>query len=212
VTASLSKLYALLTLYRAAATGELSLDDEITMRASDVWAYGAGVLYRYPVGTTMTLRECAEFLIKESDNTAEVMLNRYLGEKVTEGEARETIQDVFLAAYRPVVEKDSSYKSRRVRALTCGKPSSGIRLLPPTGTDVACPESNLEVLDAASLVSSARVIREAVCRFGHSASCGRGCGHEGPRPSYADAVRGAYPGPCMRTSDNPLSRPWVNSA
>src|SRR3712207_3432073 len=81
VAASLSKLYALLTLYRAAATGELSLDDEITMRASDVWAEGTGVLYRYPVGTTMTLRGCAEFLIKESDNTAEVMLNRYLGEE-----------------------------------------------------------------------------------------------------------------------------------
>src|SRR5215212_8157990 len=36
VAASLSKLYALLTLYRAAATCELSLDDEITMRPSDV--------------------------------------------------------------------------------------------------------------------------------------------------------------------------------
>src|SRR5918998_6661897 len=80
VAASLSKLYALLTLYAAASRGELSLDDEITMRASDVWAEGTGVLYRYPVGTTMSLRECARFLIKESDNTAEVMLNRYLGD------------------------------------------------------------------------------------------------------------------------------------
>jgi beta-lactamase class A len=88
VAASLSKLYALLTLYRAAATGELSLDDEITMRASDVWAEGTGVLYRYPVGYTMTLRECATFLIKESDNTAEVMLNRYLGEEEIEAELR----------------------------------------------------------------------------------------------------------------------------
>jgi beta-lactamase class A len=88
VAASLSKLYALLTLYRAAATGELSLDDEISMRASDVWAEGTGVLYRYPVGTTMTLRQCARFLIKESDNTAEVMLNRYLEEKEIEAELR----------------------------------------------------------------------------------------------------------------------------
>jgi beta-lactamase class A len=86
VAASLSKLYALLTLYSAASRGELSLDDEITMRASDVWAEGTGVLYRYPVGTTMTLRECARFLIKESDNTAEVMLNRYLGEEEIEAE------------------------------------------------------------------------------------------------------------------------------
>jgi beta-lactamase class A len=88
VAASLSKLYALLTLYRAASRGELSLDDEITMRPSDVWAEGTGVLYRYPVGTTMTLRECAAFLIKESDNTAEVMLNRYLGEEEIEAELR----------------------------------------------------------------------------------------------------------------------------
>jgi hypothetical protein len=40
------------------------------------------VLYRYPnkypVGYTMTLPEqCTEFMIKESDNTAELMLNRY---------------------------------------------------------------------------------------------------------------------------------------
>jgi beta-lactamase class A len=90
VAASLSKLYALLTLYRAAVRGELSLDDEITMRPSDVWAEGTGVLCRYPAGTTMTLRECARFLIKESDNTAEVMLNRYLGEKNIEDELRHT--------------------------------------------------------------------------------------------------------------------------
>jgi beta-lactamase class A len=90
VAASLSKLYALLTLYRAASEGELSLDDEITMRYSDVWAYGTGVLYKhpdkYPVGYTMTLRECAKFMIKESDNTAELMLNRYLEEERIEAE------------------------------------------------------------------------------------------------------------------------------
>ncbi len=86
VAASLSKLYALLTLYKAAARGEVNLEDEITMRPSDVWAYGTGVLYRYPVGYTMTLRECAKFMIKESDNTAELMLNRYLGEERIEAE------------------------------------------------------------------------------------------------------------------------------
>jgi beta-lactamase class A len=86
VAASLSKLYALLTLYRAASRGELSLDDKITMRSSDVWAYGTGVLYKHPVGYTMTLRECAKFMIKESDNTAELMLNRYLEEEKIEAE------------------------------------------------------------------------------------------------------------------------------
>jgi beta-lactamase class A len=86
VAASLSKLYALLTLYRAASRGELSLDDKITMRSSDVWAYGTGVLYKHPVGYTMTLRECAKFMVKESDNTAELMLNRYLEEEKIEAE------------------------------------------------------------------------------------------------------------------------------
>src|SRR5918992_2391539 len=90
VAASLSKLYALLTLYKAASRGELSLDDEITMRSSDVWAYGTGVLSKYPskypVGYTMTLRKCAKFMIKESDNTAELMLNRYLEEERIEVE------------------------------------------------------------------------------------------------------------------------------
>jgi beta-lactamase class A len=88
VAASLSKLYALLTLYSAASRGEVDLEDEITMRASDVWAEGTGVLYAQPVGTTMTLRECARYLIEESDNTAEVMLNRYLGEREIEAELR----------------------------------------------------------------------------------------------------------------------------
>jgi beta-lactamase class A len=92
VAASLSKLYALLTLYRAASQDELSLDDKITMRSSDVWAYGTGVLAKYPnkypVGYTMTLRECARFMIKESDNTAELMLNRHLGEERIEAELR----------------------------------------------------------------------------------------------------------------------------
>jgi beta-lactamase class A len=88
VAASLSKLYALLTLYSAASRDEVDLEDEITMRASDVWAEGTGVLYTRPVGTTMTLRECAGYLIKESDNTAEVMLNRYLGEEEIEAELR----------------------------------------------------------------------------------------------------------------------------
>jgi hypothetical protein len=107
--------------------------------------------------------------------------------------------------FQLVDEKDSSYKSRRVRALACGKPSSGIRFLPHTDTDAACPESSLEVLDAASLVFFGK---------GYTGSCmsirplyilRAGCDHEGPQPSYADAVRGAYPGSCMRISENPLS-------
>jgi beta-lactamase class A len=87
---SLTKLPVLFTLYKAAARGEVDLEDEISILPSDIQAYGTGVLYRYPnkypVGYTMTLRECAEFMIKESDNTAWVMLNRYLGRRYIEAE------------------------------------------------------------------------------------------------------------------------------
>ena len=79
LAASLNKLPVLMTLYRAAASGAVDLDDKISMQASDVQAYGTGVLQTYPVGHTMTLRECATLLIKESDNTAWKMLDRYLG-------------------------------------------------------------------------------------------------------------------------------------
>ena len=58
----------------------MSLDDEITMGPSDVWAYGTGVS-TITRRLHMTLRECAEFMIQESDNTAELMLNRHLGER-----------------------------------------------------------------------------------------------------------------------------------
>jgi beta-lactamase class A len=79
LAASLNKLPVLMTLYKAAASGKVNLDDEISMQASDVQAYGTGVLYTYPIGYTMTLRECATLLIKKSDNTAWKMLDRYLG-------------------------------------------------------------------------------------------------------------------------------------
>ena len=79
LAASLNKLPVLMALYRSAAVGEVDLDDKITMQASDVQAYGTGVLYLRPVGYTLTLRECATLLIKDSDNTAWKMLDRYLG-------------------------------------------------------------------------------------------------------------------------------------
>ena len=84
--ASLGKLPALMTLYRAAARGEVNLDDKISILPSDVQAYGTGVLYKYPVGYTMTLRECASHLIKESDNTAWNMFTRYLGSEYIQAE------------------------------------------------------------------------------------------------------------------------------
>ena len=77
--ASLGKLPTLFSLYRAADGGELSLEEPISILPTDVQSYGTGVLYQYPPGYEMTLRECARYLIQESDNTAWVMLERRLG-------------------------------------------------------------------------------------------------------------------------------------
>ncbi len=77
--ASIGKLPALLSLYKSASTGEVDLDDEISIYPTDVQSYGTGVLHDWPIGATMTLRECAYYLMNQSDNTAWVMLTRYLG-------------------------------------------------------------------------------------------------------------------------------------
>lgn len=77
--ASLGKLPALYSLYKAADSGDLSLDDPIYILPTDIQGYGSGVLNTYPVGHEMTLRDCAGYLIRESDNTAWMMLERRLG-------------------------------------------------------------------------------------------------------------------------------------
>ena len=79
LAASINKLPVLMALYRSAAAGTVDLEDKISMQASDIQAYGTGSLYTKPVGHTITLRECAGYLIQESDNTAWKMLDRYLG-------------------------------------------------------------------------------------------------------------------------------------
>lgn len=76
--ASIGKVPTLLSLYKSAAQGEVDLDDEITVLASDVQGYGTGVLHTYPVGHKITLREAAYYLMHDSDNTAWKMLTRYL--------------------------------------------------------------------------------------------------------------------------------------
>lgn len=77
--ASIGKLPVLIALYKSVAEGDVDLDDEISILPSDVQSYGSGVLQNSPVGTRITLRECAFLMINESDNTAWVMLERELG-------------------------------------------------------------------------------------------------------------------------------------
>jgi len=79
VVASIGKLPVLAALYKAAARGELDLDEEISLRSSDIQGYGSGQLQAFPVGYSLSLRETAYYLVNQSDNTAWAMLDRRLG-------------------------------------------------------------------------------------------------------------------------------------
>lgn len=89
VTASIGKLPPFLALYRAAARGELDLEEEIQILPTDVQSYGSGELHSFPVGYSMSLRECAFWLVNRSDNTAWMMLNRRLGDEKIRAELEE---------------------------------------------------------------------------------------------------------------------------
>lgn len=80
MVASIGKLPVLATLYRAAARGELDLDEEISMIPEDIQDYGNGEPFAVPEDDSLTLRECAFRMINYSDNIAWSMLNRRLGE------------------------------------------------------------------------------------------------------------------------------------
>lgn len=77
--ASIGKLPTLMALYRSADRGEVELDDGISILPRDVQGYGSGVLHTFPPYSTLSLEECADYLVKQSDNTAWVMLDRRLG-------------------------------------------------------------------------------------------------------------------------------------
>ncbi len=63
-----------------AETGELSLDDELTLRESD-FVDGAGNLLWQEPGTRYTIETLLEKMIKNSDSSATDMLMRHIGEE-----------------------------------------------------------------------------------------------------------------------------------
>jgi beta-lactamase class A len=78
--ASLMKLPVLLALYDASDKGEINLDEEYTLSNSDK-ADGSGSLRNRPAGTKITYRKLAEFMGKESDNTAMKIVTAKVGEQ-----------------------------------------------------------------------------------------------------------------------------------
>lgn len=77
--ASLVKLPVMATLYKEAEAGRINLESKYTLKDSDRVA-GAGSLYSKPAGTTLTYRELARLMGKQSDNTALGIVRRTLGE------------------------------------------------------------------------------------------------------------------------------------
>ena len=86
-SASMIKLVVLTALLEQCASGDLSLDDTLTIADSDI-VYGSGVLQGCS-GQTYTLRELAGYMISESDNIAANMLIDLLGMDAVNEKARE---------------------------------------------------------------------------------------------------------------------------
>ncbi|MDQ4042288.1 MAG: class A beta-lactamase-related serine hydrolase [Actinomycetota bacterium] len=89
MAASIGKLPPFVALYRAAARGELDLEEEIYILPEDVQDHGFGGLNYFPTGHSLSLRECAYHLVNHSDNTAWAMLERRLGEEKVRTELRD---------------------------------------------------------------------------------------------------------------------------
>jgi beta-lactamase class A len=76
--ASLIKLPIAITVYALAAQGEISLDDTITLKQSDIVA-GTGSTQGEQVGRPYTLRELCRRMLRDSDNTASNMVLGQIG-------------------------------------------------------------------------------------------------------------------------------------
>ncbi len=89
MAASIGKLPVFAALYRAQARGELDLDEEMSILPKDIQEFGFSGLHGFPVGHSLSLRECAYRLVNHSDNTAWAMLDRRLGAAKIRAELQE---------------------------------------------------------------------------------------------------------------------------
>lgn len=80
---SVFKLWVLGAVVEAVAAGQLAWDEELTLQEADL-SLPSGVLQSRPVGTTVTVREAADLMIRISDNTATDLLIRTVGRAAVE--------------------------------------------------------------------------------------------------------------------------------
>jgi beta-lactamase class A len=86
--ASVIKIPVAIAILQKVESGELSLDEELTLRESDK-VDGAGVLHWTEAGATYTIEELINLMLKDSDSTATDMLIRLLGEEEFNEQIRE---------------------------------------------------------------------------------------------------------------------------
>lgn len=76
--ASTTKIPVALALMEAVEAGEISLDEELTLKSSD-WVDGSGELLRRKPGERFTIRSLLGHMLERSDSTATDMLIRKIG-------------------------------------------------------------------------------------------------------------------------------------
>ncbi len=91
MAASIGKLPVLATLYRAAAQGELDLEEQIPILPEDIRDYGDGELPASPVNEFLSLRESAYRMVNQSNNITWSMLDRRLGAQRIRKELEEMV-------------------------------------------------------------------------------------------------------------------------
>lgn len=76
--ASVNKIPILAALYTKAQSGEVDLDEVITLQAEDIQDYGTGSIRYEKPGTTYTIKTLAKLMMQQSDNTAAYILANHI--------------------------------------------------------------------------------------------------------------------------------------
>ena len=76
--ASVNKVPILAGLYHLADTGDIDLDDTVTIREKDIQDYGTGIIRYQKPGVQYSIKTLARLMMQKSDNTAAYVLARVL--------------------------------------------------------------------------------------------------------------------------------------
>jgi beta-lactamase class A len=110
VGASLIKLPVVMDLYRLAELGKLDLNEPQTL-TPDVLNDQFGTLYQKGAGYKLTLREAAKYALTQSDNTAILVIQKYIRNFTMDSNALEAVDADYNAGADEVLINSKSYAS-----------------------------------------------------------------------------------------------------